>query len=206
MTRRNKNCTGTSRSAGYRFTTILLPAALLTAGCSEIARTLDEIDVIQGRVRASLEQQVEDTATDAAAAKTVLDEARSAYDNAPGARRRFGGNQSEEDVEKARLYDVWQEARSSSTEAAVLNRNAEQFLDAARTRHANQLRQLRTAYEDDTWDLINPDVSPRSIVLNARREAERELSRLEAGCMSPVQAYGGLGRRLEPDCESGSEE
>ena len=205
MTRRNKNWTGTSRSAGHRFTTIVLPAALLTAACSEIARTLDEIDVIQGRVRASLERQVEDTAADAAAAKTVLDEARSAYENAPGARR-FGRNQSEEDIEKDRLYDVWQEARSSSNEAAVLNRNAERFLDAARTRHGNQLRQLRTAYEDDTWDLINPDVSPRSIVLNARREAERELSRLEAGCMSPVQAYGGLGNRLEPDCESGSEE
>ena len=205
MTRRNKNWTGTSRSAGHRFTTIVLPAALLTAGCSEIARTLDEIDVIQGRVRANLEQQVEDTAADAAAAKTVLDEARSAYENAPGARR-FGRSQSEEDIEKDRLYDVWQEARSSSNEAAVLNRNAERFLDAARARHGNQLRQLRTAYEDDTWDLVNPDVSPRSIVLNARREAERELSRLEAGCMSPVQAYGGLGNRLEPDCESGSEE
>ena len=205
MTRCNKTWTRTSRSAGHWFTTIALPAVLLTAGCSEIARTLDEIDAIQGRVRASLEQQVEDTAAEAAAAQTVLDEARSAYENAPGVRR-FGRSQSEEDVEKDRLYDVWQEARSGSTEAAVLNRNAEQFLDAARTRHASQLRQLRTAYEDDTWDLINPDVSPRSIVLNTRREAERELSRLEAGCMSPVQAYSGLGSRLEPDCESGSEE
>ena len=82
------------------------------------------------------------------------------------------------------------------------------YLDDARTRHANRLRQLRNAYEDDTWELIRTDVSPRSIVLSARQDAERELRRLESGCTSPVvlRRGFGLGAEIEPGCEDRGEQ
>ncbi|MDE0456070.1 MAG: hypothetical protein OXI15_02145 [Chromatiales bacterium] len=51
------------------------------------------------------------------------------------------------------------------------------------------MRRLRGAYQDGTWDLI-ADAAPRSIVMGALRDAERELWRVEAGC-SPLPQPGG---------------
>ena len=98
--------------------------------------------------------------------------------------------------------------RQASNLPLSISRQLKGYLDDAGTRHTDRLRQLRTAYEDDTWELIDRDLSPRSIVLRARQQAERELRRLEAGCTSPVvlRRDFGFGAEVEPGCEEGDEE
>ena len=186
-------------------TAVLLPTAV-ALGCGEIPRALADIESLQDRTRALLEQRVEETAPEAAAAETALAEAQTAHDSAPG-RNYVYGEPTPEDLEKQRLRDVFQEARTARNDAVNLNNRVKGYLDNARTRHANRLRRLRNAYEDDTWELIRTDISPRSIVLNARQQAERELSRLEAGCTSPVvlRRALGTGAEVEPGCEDGGE-
>ena len=185
-------------------TAVLLPTAL-ALGCGEIPRALAEIESLQDRTRALLEQRVEEAAADAAAAETALAEAQTAHQSAPGRDYVYGGEPTPEDLEKQRLRDVLQEARTTRNDAVNFSNRVKRYLDDARTRHSNRLRRLRNAYEDDTWELIRTDVSPRSIVLNARQQAERELSRLEAGCTSPVvlRRNFGTGAEVEPGCEDG---
>ena len=85
--------------------------------------------------------------------------AEEAYNNAPGA-------------EKRRLGDEWTQLRNRY-------RNPQQTLE----NHSEALEELRIAYEDDTWDLLTAGmVSPRSLLIEDRRAAERQLMRLEAGC------------------------
>ena len=188
-------------------TVVLLPMAL-ALGCGEIPRALADIESLQDRTRARLEQRVEETAAEAAAAETALAEAQTAYESAPGRFSVYRGEPTPEDIEKQRLGDVLQEARTARNDAVNLANRVEGYLDDARTRHADRLRRLRDAYEDDTWELIRTDVSPRSIVLNDRQAAERELRRLEAGCTSPVvlRRNFGLGAEVEPGCEEGVEQ
>ena len=187
---------------------VLLFLVGLIAGCSEIPGALADIESLQDRTRALLEQQVEETAAAAAAAETALAEAQTAYESAPGREYVYRGEPTPEDREKQRLRDVFQEMRTAHNDAVRLADRVKGYLDAARTRHANRLRPLRNAYEDDTWELIMPDVSPRSIVLDSRQDAERELRRLEAGCTSPVvlRRNFGTGPEVEPGCEDGGEQ
>ena len=187
---------------------VLLFLVGLIAGCSEIPSALADIESLQDRTRALLEQQVEETAAAAAAAETALAEAQTAYESAPGREYVYRGEPTPEDREKQRLRDVFQETRTAHNDAVRLADRVKGYLDAARTRHANRLRPLRNAYEDDTWELIRPDVSPRSIVLDNRQDAERELRRLEAGCTSPVvlRRNFGTGAEVEPGCEDGGEQ
>ena len=192
------------RSKRCLMTAVLLPTAL-ALGCGEIPRALADIESLQDRTRGLLEQRVEETAADAAAAEAALADAQTAYDSAPGRAYVYRGEPTPEDLEKQRLRDVFQEARTARNDAVNFSNRVKGYLDSARTRHANRLRRLRNAYEDDTWELIRTDVSPRSIVLNERQQAERELSRLEAGCTSPVvlRRNFGTGAEVEPGCEDG---
>ena len=201
--RYTKDCT-LRPSEGCLMTAVLLPMAV-ALGCGEIPRALADIESLQDGTRALLEQRVEETTAEAAAAETVLAAAQTAYDSAPGRARVYLGEPTQEDLEKQRLRDVLQEARTVRNDADNLNNRVKRYLDDARTRHSNRLRRLRNAYEDDTWELIRTDISPRSIVLNARQQAERELRRLEAGCTSPVvlRRNFGTGAEVEPGCEDG---
>ena len=204
--RYTKDCT-LRPSQGCLMTAVLLPMAL-ALGCGEIPRALADIESFHDRTRALLEQRVEETAADATAAETALAEAQTAYESAPGRDYVYGGEPTPEDLEKQRLRGVFQEARTARNDAVNFSNRVKGYLDDALTRHSNQLRRLRNAYEDDTWELIRTDVSPRSIVLNARQQAERELSRLEAGCTSPVvlRRNFGTGAEVEPGCEDGGEQ
>ena len=188
--------------------TALLLLIAPMAGCGEIPRALADIESLQDRTRALLEQRAEETAAEAAAAETAVAEAQTAYESAPGRDYVYRGEPTPEDLEKQRLRDVLQEVRTARNEAVNLNTRVKGYLDDARTRHANRLRELRNAYEDDTWELIRRNVSPRSIVLNARQEAERELRRLEAGCTSPVvlRRNFGFGSEVEAGCEDGGDQ
>ena len=190
---------------------LMMAIPLLVAfmsGCSEIPGALADIESFQDRTRALLEHQVEETAAAAAAAEAVRDEARSAYDSAPGQTYVFRGDPPPEVLEKQRLRDVLDEASAARNDAVRNNQTVTRYLNSAGTRHTDRLRRLRTAYEDDTWELIERDLSPRSIVLRARQQAERELRRLEAGCTSPVvlRRNFGLGVEIEPGCEEGGEQ
>ena len=204
MTERYTKVCTLRRSKRCVMTAVLLPTAV-ALGCGEIPRALADIESLQNRTRALVEQRVEETAAEAAAAETALAEAQTAHDSAPGRDRVYRGEPTPEDLEKQRLRDVFQEARTARNDAVNLNNRVKGYLDDARTRHSNRLRRLRNAHEDDTWELIRTDVSPRSIVLNARQQAERELSRLEAGCTSPVvlRRNFGAGAEVEPGCEDG---
>ena len=88
-----------------------------------------------------------------------------------------------EDIEKLRLYGVLEAARDSRWAAEDARATAERRgVAAERTieRHRERLAELRTAYEDDTWDLLTAQlVSPRSFLIDRRRAAEAELERLE---------------------------
>ena len=200
-----KSCT-LPRSKRSLMMAIPLLAAFMH-GCSEIPGALADIESLQDRTRALLEDRVEETEAAAAVAEAARDEAQSAYDTAPG-RSYVSRNPSPEDLEKQRLRDVLNEAATARNTAVRLNNSIKGYLDDAGTRHTDRLRQLRTAYEDDTWELIDRDLSPRSIVLRARQQAERELRRLEAGCTSPVvlRRDFGFGAEVEPGCEEGDEE
>ena len=74
---------------------------------------------------------------------------------------------------------------------------AQPLLEQAATNWGNTAQQaLRTAYEDDTWDLLTGGmVSPRSALMDAKRRAETQLMRLEAGC-APSPVWG-----ADDDCE-----
>ena len=178
----------------------LLSLVGLMAGCSEIPGVLADIESLQDRTRALLEQRIEKTAAAAAAAESALEEAQTAYESAPGREWVFVGEPTPEDLQKQRLRDALQEARTARDDAVRLTGRVKYYLDDARIRHVFGMKLLWNAYEYDTWDMITPNVSPRSIVLGKRQEAERELRRLEAGCMSPVD----LGS--EPGCEDGGEQ
>ena len=63
--------------------------------------------------------------------------------------------------------------------------------------HSDTLEALRTAYEDDTWDLMTGGmVSPRSVLIDRRRTVERQLIRLEAGCGAEAPIIA-----ADDDCE-----
>ena len=88
--------------------------------------------------------------------------------------------------EVRRLQGVATAARAAVAAAEGARRAAERRRDAAErtiAEHERRLQTLREAYEDDTWDLLTlgQEVSPRSILIDARREAEAELARVEAG-------------------------
>ena len=206
MTGRYTNRCTLRASRGCLVTALLAPM-VLALGCGEIPRALADIESLQDQTRALLEQDVEETAADAAAAAATLAEAQTAYESAPGRIYAYG-ELTPEDVEKQRLRDAMQEARTAHNSAVNLSNRVKGYLDAAHTRHANRLRQLRNAYEDDTWELIRTDVSPRAIVLSDRQAAERELRRLESGCTSPVvmRRDFGLGAEVEAGCEEGVEQ
>ena len=151
----------------------LLPLAL-TLGCAgagsddgsgvnepadELAGIIAAIEDVYDRARPFLEQQAAELAA-----------AEEAYNNAPG--RRFSSRPTAEDAEKRRLGDEWDQLRNRY-------RNPQQTLE----NHSEALEELRIAYEDDTWDLMTGGmVSPRSLLIDDRRTAERQLMRLEAGC------------------------
>ena len=177
-------------------------------GCSEIPGALADIESLQDQTRALLEERIEETEAAASVAEAARDEAQSTYDTAPGRAFISFGRPNPEDLEKQRLRGVLDEATTARNNAVRLNNRIKGYLDDAGTRHTDRLRELRTAYEDDTWELIERDLSPRSIVLRARQQAERELRRLEAGCTSPVvlRRNYGLGAEVEPGCEEGGEQ
>ena len=152
----------------------LLPLAL-TLGCGgagsngggagndpadELAGIIAEIEDLYDRARPFLEQQAAELAA-----------AEEAYNNAPG-RRVSAARPTAEDAEKRRLSDERNQLRNRY-------RNPQRTLE----NHSDALERLRTAYEDDTWDLMTGGmVSPRSLLIDRRRTAERQLMRLEAGC------------------------
>ena len=160
----------------------LLPLAL-TLGCGgngsnggggnepadELGGIIAEIEDIYDRARPFLEQQVLDLAA-----------AQEAYNNAPG--ERFTVRPTAEDAEKRRLSVELSQLRNRFPQRTLEN-------------HSEALEALRTAYEDDTWDLMTRGmVSPRSLLIDRRRTAERQLMRLEAGC-------GAAAPRGGDDCE-----
>jgi len=140
-----------------------------------------------------------------AAAEAELEAAQAAFEAAPGSRRltvrelliddaaraRAEAENREREAEWRRLRDVVGAARAGVQSAETAKRAAAGRGTAAERaieRHRQKLQSLREAYEDDTWDLLaisqlssalGEDVSPRSILIAARREAEAELARLE---------------------------
>lgn len=148
---------------------------------------------------AAAEEAVVAAEADLAAAQAAVDAvpqlpsitARQALDHEFMARRMEESMVQSE--EKRRLGRVVTAARFAVASAEGARRTAERRAAAAEEtieRHRRQLQSLREAYEDDTWDLLaisqwssalGQDVSPRSILIAARREAEAELARLEAG-------------------------
>jgi len=89
--------------------------------------------------------------------------AEEAYNNAPG--RRIDAEKRRLSVERYQLQNRY--------------RNPQRTLE----NNLRALERLRTAYEDDTWDLLTMGmVSPRSFLIDHRRTVERQLIRLEAGC------------------------
>jgi hypothetical protein len=95
--------------------------------------------------------------------------------------------------EKRRLGSVMSAARAAVQATRNARRAAERrgtAVEQTIERHRQRLQTLREAYEDDTWDLLaisqvgsalGQDVSPRSILIEARRRAEAELAELEGG-------------------------
>ena len=190
----------------------VLPAApvslllALTLGCGgdELGGTLADIEDIYARAQPLLEQQVAESSTTAEAAAAAAEAAQPAvaaaelaYRRAPGSRMRRTPRAV--DLEKRRLYEVRQEAnqeahsaRLASIAATNWGNTAQQALD----NNEEMLQRLRTAYEDDTWDLLTGGmVSPRSVLMDAKRRAETQLMRLEAGC-APSPVWG-----ADDDCE-----
>lgn len=172
----------------------MLLAGLTLAGCgNELGGILAEIEDIYDRSRPLLEQQVAQASAEAAAMEAELaavedeiEAAQAAFEAAPGRHPRtatFLSRRTPEDIEKLRLYGVLEAARDSRRAAQDARRTAEtRGATAERTieRHRQRLAELRTAYEDDTWDLLTAQlVSPRSFLIDRRRAAEAELERLE---------------------------
>ena len=125
----------------------------------ELAGIIAEIEDLYDRARPFLEQQAAELAA-----------AEEAYNNAPWGRS--SARPTAEDVEKRRLRDERDQLR-------IRYRNPQRTLE----NNLSTLEELRTAYEDDTWDLLTMGmVSPRSFLIDDRRTAERQLIRLEAGC------------------------
>lgn len=93
--------------------------------------------------------------------------------------------------EKRRLGSVMSAARVAVQAARNARRAAQRRGDKAKRTlagHERGVQTLRETYEDDTWDLLartelgrafGADISPRSILIEARRQAERELAELE---------------------------
>ena len=190
---------------------LMMAIPLLVAfmhGCSEIPGALADIESLQDRTRALLEDRVEETRGCSCSPQKQPATKHSLLTTLPRDGATFRETRVPEDLEKQRLRDVLNEAATARNDAVRLNNSVKGYHDDAGTRHTDRLRQLRTAYEDDTWELIDRDLSPRSIVLRARQQAERELRRLEAGCTSPVvlRRDFGLGAEVEPGCEEGGEE
>jgi len=173
---------------------MLLAGLTLAAGCgNELGGILAEIEDIYDRARPLLEQQVAQASAESAAmevelaaAEDEIEAAEAAFEAAPGRHPRtatFLSRRTPEDIEKLRLYGVLEAARDSRRAAQDARRTAERSGAAAeRTieRHQQQLAEFRTAYEDDTWDLLTAQlVSPRSFLIDRRRSAEAELERLE---------------------------
>ena len=186
----------------------------LTVACGdELGGILAEIEDIYDRARTVLERQIEQAASDVAAAEAeeaaaaadivAAQEAVAAVPRLPpisvdvvldpermAARTERVRARSQE---IRRLTDVLNAARLAEASAQGARRTAErQGAAAERTieRHRQRLQSLREAYEEDTWDLLaisqfssalGQEVSPRSILIDARRDAEAELARVEAG-------------------------
>ncbi len=149
-----------------------------------------------------------------ATAEVDLAAAQAAFEAAPGsrlltvrelliddaARARAEAENREREAEWRRLRDVVGAARAGVRSAENARRAAAGRGTAAEQaieRHRQKLQSLREAYEDDTWDLLTisqfssalgQDVSPRSILIAARREAEEELARLEEAGQQPAAA------------------
>lgn len=123
----------------------------------ELAGIIAEIEDLNDRARPFLEQQAAELAA-----------AEEAYNNAPG--RRLSLRPTAEDAEKRRLGAELDQLRIRNPQRTLEN-------------NLRTLERLRTAYEDDTWDLLTMGmVSPRSFLIDRRRTVERQLIRLEAGC------------------------
>lgn len=138
----------------------------------ELAGILAEIEDLFDRARPFLEQQAAELAT-----------AEEAYNNAPGLAFARPGRPA--NAEKRRLSD-------ELTQLRYRYRNPQRTLES----HSESLETLRTAYEDDTWDLMTGGmVSPRSLLISRRRTAESQLLRLEAGCAATELSLGA------DDCE-----
>lgn len=163
------------------------------------ARTLLEHEVAEAAAEvAAAEEEI-------ATAEADLATAQAAFEAAPGsrlltvrelliddaARALAEAENRERDAEKRRLRDVMSAARVGVQAARNARRAAQRRGDEAKRTvagHERGVQTLREAYEDDTWDLLaisqfssamGQDVSPRSILIEARRQAERELAELE---------------------------
>ena len=150
---------------------------------------------------AAVEEEIATAEADLTAAQAAFEAAPSGSMPAPSTRqaldRQFMARRSEQVValseEKRRLGRVVSAAREAVRSAQSARRAAAGRGSAAEQaieRHRRKVQSLREAYEDDTWDLLaisqfssamGQDVSPRSILIAARREAEEELARREAG-------------------------
>jgi hypothetical protein len=172
---------------------------------SEIEEIYDRARPLLEQQVAAAAAEVAAAEEEIATAEADLATAQAAFEAAPGsrlltvrelliddaARALAEAENRERDAEKRRLRDVMSAARVGVQAARNARRAAQRRGDEAkRTRagHERGVQTLREAYEDDTWDLLaisqfssamGQDVSPRSILIEARRQAERELAELE---------------------------
>ena len=175
------------RSKVKKLTAAMMLVGLTVACGDQLGGILAEIEELYDRAGSLLEEQMSAAEAEAVAADEDLAEAEAAFEAAPGQdpRRMWAGSflttPTAEDVEKRRLYDVVQALRDAKRDAERAVVRAERTIE----QHRQQLQRLREAYEDDTLDLLasrlGENVSPRSMMMGLKREAEAELARLEAG-------------------------
>jgi hypothetical protein len=180
---------------------VVAPVTIMfAAGCrDEVAVTLDEIETVQQEILALLEQRVETTAENAAAAAAVEENTSTALENSgmvlranvwrskdPTSRRSCGGFIPAATEAADSLCSAWKEARREARGANSRQVGAQRTVNNRTSRYAQWLEALRRAHEDDTWDAIalartgNPGASARSIAITYLRELEDERTRLQS--------------------------
>lgn len=172
---------------------------------SEIEEIYDRARPLLEQQVAAAAAEVAAAEEEIAAAEAELAAAQAAFEAAPGALppasvqevldREVMAKRMEiamaRGEEKRRLGSVMSAARVAVQAARNARRAAQRRGDESKRTlagHERGVQTLRETYEDDTWDLLartelgralGPDVSPRSILIEARRQAERELAELE---------------------------
>ena len=191
-----------------KLTAVMVLVGLTVACGDELGGIIAEIEEIYDRAEALLEQQVAEAPAAVAAAEEAVEAAeadlaaaQAAFDAVPQLPapsvhevldREFMARSREESrvrgEEMRRLGRVVTAARFAVASAEGARRTVERRAAAAEEtieRHRRQLQRLREAYEDDALDLLasrlGENVSPRSMMMGLKREAEAELARLEAG-------------------------